>query len=189
MREGLPEAEPDAAEPMMVPDAPVDGPEGAVVVVPAGIADPPVAGTGPAHQRWVVPVPRAPDQRRGCWWFFGGVAVGIVVGTVVAGVALFPLVREELRQRNLRYQATSLVATAHQQLLVGQADAAESRAREALELVPGYPAAEQMVASVNALRERNRQREEDGAAALAAAEKLAAGDEILAALAAFRGMR
>lgn len=123
--------------------------------------------------------------RWGCW-------LGIVILVLLLlglGVALFPYVRAELRQRELRLQATALVITAQEELAAGQADEAAAHADEALTLVPGFVPAEQVITAAKALQDHSRQQQAAGTTALAAAEQWVTQDEIRAAITAFGAIR
>jgi formylglycine-generating enzyme required for sulfatase activity len=97
---------------------------------------------------------------------------------VGAGAGLAPLAIKAWERQAEERRLVELANRAGAMLRAGDADAAERAAQEALELRDGHPPARRVMEAVAALRQREARREQDGRAALEAAERWLDDDQV-----------
>lgn len=114
----------------------------------------------------------------------------MIVGSVaVAFVWANPRAQQWWDRVHATRAADTLTLQARDAFHQGHLEEAANAAREALQLLPGHPEANHLLAQANTLLARQQQRQQAATAALAAAEQLVATDDIPAALAAFLAIR
>jgi formylglycine-generating enzyme required for sulfatase activity len=127
-------------------------------------------------------LPKRPPEHP--WVVALSVLFVLVMAAGIAAIYFGPEIKEWRHQRRVTQQAEALTAAAGEQLAGGRHDDAERSARQALERRPNHEPAKQIIATAVSQRAILRQREETAAAALAAAERLAAADDLPGAIAA-----
>jgi formylglycine-generating enzyme len=137
--------------------------------------------TQPAILAAATPVSVVSPPRESKLWIV--VVVAIVVA--ILGLLATPMIRRQLAERDRDAQVNSRIIEARNHLGEGRFEAAESSAREVLRLLPGNEAANSILAEAGKHLGERLEREKRGQAALAAAEKSAAEDQIVTAITAF----